>query len=255
MVNSRSVAVAAFDPAATKPLTAYWHVEGTRDIHTGECLAGELLGLPIGTNTQAGVVKGIVSTGSAEDNELLTPLDPSVVAVSLVEIRAPGDRLASVREALAQQFPEASVRTVASVAETESAVVTRIRAAVFLLSLLILVITTLCVASNFSEMVIERSQEIGILKALGALEGRITAFFLSESAALALLASLSGYVAGIFTAALIGSQIFGTAFHIETSWMVPLAVTVVMLTVAALATAIATAKVRNIQPAIILRGE
>jgi putative ABC transport system permease protein len=141
------------------------------------------------------------------------------------------------------------------VAETESSVVVKVRAALFLLTFLILAITTLCVASNFSEMVLERSREIGILKALGGLERGIAAFFISESAALAILASGIGYILGILAAAAIGQQIFGGSFRLESTWQVPLAVTVVMLIVAALATAIAAARIWGIQPAVILRGE
>jgi putative ABC transport system permease protein len=254
-LKGQPVAVAAFVPAATLPLTAYWHIQGTRDIHENECLAGELLQLDIGTQTPVGTVKGIVSTGAAEDNELLIPYDPAVTTASFIEIRAPGQRIEAIRSALAHDFPEASLRTIQSVAETESTVVLKVRAALFLLTLLILAITTLCVASNFSEMVLERSKEIGILKALGGLEQGIAAFFLSESAALAILASAAGYIMGLFAAAAIGKEIFGGNFRLESTWLVPVAVTAVMLLVAMLATAIATAKIWGIQPAIILRGE
>ncbi len=249
-INGRNVAVAEFDPEASRPFTTYWRIKGTRD----ECLAGESLRLAIGTQTPICTVKGIVSTGGPEDNELLVPLK-TAAAASFVEIRAPGDRVEPVRSMLARTFPDASFRTVQSVAETESNVILKIRGALFLLTLLILAITTLCVASNFSEMVLERAKEIGILKALGANEKGITAFFLSESAALALLAAITGYTVGIFTAATIGKQIFGGTFHLDTGWLVPIAVTLVMLAVSALATAIATNGIQGIQPAVILRGE
>jgi putative ABC transport system permease protein len=252
-LNGQPVAVAAFIPAATLPLTPYWHVTGTRDIRAGECLAGELLHLDIGTQTPVGVVKGILSTGAAEDSELLVPLVSNVA--SFIQIRAPGDRIEAIRAGLARDFPQASLRTIQSVAETETAVVVKTRAALFLLTLLILAITTLCVGSNFSEMVLERSKEIGILKALGGADKGIAAFFISESAALAILASGAGYLIGIFAAAAIGKEIFGGAFRLESSWLVPLAVAAVMLAVAALATGVATSKIRNIQPAVILRGE
>jgi putative ABC transport system permease protein len=126
---------------------------------------------------------------------------------------------------------------------------------VFLLTLVILAITTLCVSSNFSEMVIERSKEIGILKALGAAERKIAALFISESAGLALAATVSGYVVGVFAAAAIGSQIFGGLFHPRADWRVFCSVTAVMLAVSALATAIAASRIWRIQPAGILRGE
>jgi putative ABC transport system permease protein len=144
---------------------------------------------------------------------------------------------------------------VRSVADTESNVVLKIRAALFLLTLVILAITTLCVTSNFTEMVIERSKEIGILKALGGAESRIATFFVSESAALALAATAVGYAAGVVAAAAIGRQIFGGAFRLQPDWLVFLIVAAVMLGVASLATAIAASRIWGIQPAIILRGE
>jgi putative ABC transport system permease protein len=260
-VNGRAVPVAGFIPNVTRPLTGYWHVNGTRDIGPGECLAGELLHVELGASTPLGIVKGIVSTGSAEDSEFLVPWETAARisgvtdAASFIEIRAPGERLESLRRDLASQYPAASVRTIQAVAETETSVVLKIRAALFLLTLLILAITTLCVGSNFSEMVLERSKEIGILKALGGAERRIAVFFVSESAALAVLASAVGYVLGIFAAAAIGQQIFGGAFRLQSGWLVPFAVTAVMLAVAALATAVATSRIWGIQPAVILRGE
>ena len=129
------------------------------------------------------------------------------------------------------------------------------RAALLLLTLLILAITTLCVTSNFSEMVIDRAKEIGIMKALGGAERRIAAFFISESATLAILATIIGYTAGIFAAAIIGREIFGGVFRIQPDPLVLAGVAGVMLLVSTVATAIATARIWNIQPAVILRGE
>ncbi|HVW83655.1 MAG TPA: FtsX-like permease family protein [Bryobacteraceae bacterium] len=268
-VGDHPVAVAGFVPAKAAPMTQFWHVRGTRDIRAGECLAGELIasrlhftvGSTVALSGSPCTVRGIVSTGGAEDQELLVPLETAQAlaglhdVASVIEIRAPGERVEQVRSSLAREFPAADVRTVRSVAGTESNVVLKIRAALFLLTLLILSITTLCVSSNFTEMVIERGKEIGIMKALGAAERRIAAFFVSESAALALLATVVGYTAGVFVAAAIGAQIFGGAFHPEASWMVLVIVAAVMLGVAAVATAIAASRIWTIQPAVILRGE
>jgi putative ABC transport system permease protein len=267
--GAEAIPVIGFEPGpAVARMTSYWHVTGTREIHTGECIAGELLAarlnLGIGSRVDIGrspcTVRGIVATGGAEDQELLVPFtDASAEDVigyaSFVEIRAPGDRVEAIRAALAAQFPSADFRTIRSVAETESHVVLKIRAALFLLTLLILGITTLCVSSNFSEMVIERSKEIGILKALGAAERAIAAFLMSESAVLALVAAIAGYMGGVVAAAAIGRQIFGGALQIQSSWFVFLIVAAVMLGVAALATAIAASRIWRIQPAVVLRGE
>ena len=269
-IGTQEIPVAGFIPAKSAQMTSYWHMlRGSRDILPGECIAGEFLvtrlqlkvGARVPIEGAPCVLKGIVATGGAEDREVLVPFETAAVlagvheAASVIEIRAPGSKEEQIRAALAMQFPAADVRTNLAVAGTESNVVFKIRASLFLLTLLILGITTLCVSSNFSEMVIERSKEIGILKALGGAERRIAAFFVSESAVLALAATLAGYAVGVFAAAGIGREVFGGVFKLELSWGVFGGVTGVMLAVAGIATAIAASRIWSIQPAIILRGE
>ncbi len=268
-VGGQAVAVAGFVPAKSTQLTSYWHMQGSRDIGAGECIAGEFIASRLGVKPGATIplqggaclVKGIVSTGGGEDQEILVPFETAAMlagvkdAASVIEIRAPGGREEEIRSALAREFPGADVRTNLAVAGTEASVVRKIRASLFLLTLLILLITTLCVSSNFSELVIERSKEIGILKALGGAENKIAAFFVSESAVIALAATLAGYVVGVFAAAGIGREVFGGVFRLQPSWGVLGGVAGVMLAVAGIATAIAASRIWSIQPAIILRGE
>ena len=268
-LGSEVVPVAGFVPAKAGPMTPYWHMEGSREVDAGDCIAGQLLademglrvGSPVALSGAPCKVTGIVSTGGAEDRELLVPFETAAAlagirdAASIIEIRASGERVEAVRAELARKYPSADVRTNLAVAETESNVVTRIRASLFLLTLLILVITGLCVTTSFSEMVIERSKEIGILKAIGGAERGIAAFFVSESAALALAATVTGYAVGIFAAAGIGREVFGGTFRLQPDWAVFGIVAGVMLAVAAIATAIAASRIWSIQPAGILRGE
>lgn len=251
---------------APKP---YWHVQGSSAIAAGTCLAGEVLATRMNLQINTTVplqnhpctLNGILSTGGAEDQELIVPLDAAATlsgihdAASAIEIQAPGERLEAIRAALAGEFPNADVRTVRAVAGTESNVIVKMRASLLLLTFLILVITTLCVTSNFSEMVLDRAKEIGIMKALGGAERRIAAFFISESATLAVFATLIGYTTGVFAAALIGREVFGGLFKVQMDWVVLAGVGAVMVLVSTVATGIATARIWNIQPAVILRGE
>lgn len=252
-------------------LPSYWHVQGERAVAPGRCLAGEILasrfGLAPGSAIAQGqgglncTIAGIVSTGDAEDQEMIVDFGTAATLAgianeaSIIGIQAPEDRLESVRSSLAAAFPAADIRTVRAVAGTESNVIVKMRAALLLLTLLILVITTLCVTSNFSEMVIERAKEIGIMKALGGAERRIAGFFISESATLAVFATVTGYTFGVFAAAAIGREIFGGVFRVEPDWAVFAGVGAVMVLVSTVATAIATARIWNIEPAVILRGE
>ncbi len=269
-IGAQSIPVAGFVPAKAASMTSYWHMkEGSRNIGPRDCIAGEFLAdrlkLKVGANVPLEgspcMLKGIVSTGGAEDPELLVPFETASTlagvrdVASVIEIRAPGGHEEEIRSALAKQFPAADVRTNLAVAGTESNVVFKIRASLLLLTLLILAITTLCVSSNFSEMVVERSKEIGILKALGGVEPGIAALFVSESAILAVAATVAGYAVGVFATAAIGREVFGGVFRLEPGWAVLGGVAGVMLAVAGVATGIAASRIWSIQPAVILRGE
>ena len=160
-LNGETVSVARVDLNAARELTAFWHVEGSRgDRMIGTNLAQRL-------HVKVGDVAGIVTTGGAEDNELILPFGTGTLA-SVVQVRAPAAQLNKVEAALHREFPNVDIRQVQAAAATERSVVTKIRVTLFLLLALILAITTMSVTSNFSELVMERRGEIGILKAIGA---------------------------------------------------------------------------------------
>jgi putative ABC transport system permease protein len=172
----------------------------------------------------------------------------------MVQVRADGQRLEEIRAALARALPEADVRVVHAVAETEASVVLKVRKSLFLLMALILAITGLCVTSNFSALVLERSREIGVLKAIGAAERKIAALFLSESLLLGLGSTVTGYLLGLLVASAIGRSIFAGS-RVGVNYQVFVPVAVVTLALAAAATLLAAARIWRIEPAVILRGE
>ncbi|MDQ2899451.1 MAG: FtsX-like permease family protein [Acidobacteriota bacterium] len=268
-IGGEPVVLEGVDFARAGPFTEYWRVEGSRTVSSGECLAGGAvaahfhfqLGRTILLAGAPCVLRGILSTGGAEENQILLPF--SVVAglagvrdrASVVEVRADGAHLDEIRAALQKSLPGTDVRVARAVAETESNVASKVRTSVFLLTLVILTITTLCVTSNFSELVIERSREIGIMKAIGSRERTIAALFVSESAILAAVSTAAGYLLGLLVAAWIGRDIFAGPFAIRLDWNVLLRVGAVTLAVAALATLLAANRVLRIDPATVLRDE
>jgi putative ABC transport system permease protein len=261
-LNGRPVILEGVDLGLAGNLLQYWHIEGRR----GNCLAGISLGLKIGETVQlrnfSCTVDGIVSTGASEDNRIILPfatvahlsgLDTSTgsAAASVIQARLPVDKV----EALAKAVPQADVRLVQAVAETESNVVLKVRVALFLLMAVILAIVTISVSSNFGELVIERSKEIGILKAIGAGEVKIASLFAAESLILALLATVTGYALGVFLAGWIDQSVFETKFALHANPLVLLLSALVTFVVALFSTGLATGRIWRIQPAIILRGE
>jgi len=270
-MDGEPVVVAGADFPRAGPLTDYWHVDGARAAAPGECLVGGnvaahfhlKLGLRLELEGGPCAIRGIVSSGGAEDAQVIVPF--AVAAhlaglqdvASLVQVRADGERLASIQATLARQLPGADVRLLHAVAETEANVVLKIRSTLFLLTALILAITTLCVSSNFSALVLERSKEIGILKAIGAAERKIAALFLSESLILGIASAAAGYGLGLLVAWWIGRQIFpeSAAAGVGVNYGVFLPVTGVTLAMATAATLAAAARIWRIRPAVILRGE
>jgi putative ABC transport system permease protein len=268
-INKQEVPVLGIDFATSAEFHRYWQVAGARIAHNGECLAGSNLAEQFHWELHHSLsfgdahceLAGIVTSGGSEENQLIVPfavaqqLARLTTAASVIEIRAPGAKVSAVRDALAAQYPQASVRVVRAVADTESQLVLQIRGALFSLLLIILVITTLCVTSNFSELVLERSREIGLLKAIGAAERRIAGLFLSESVILSGVSSLVGYLVGLVAAASIARSIFGGAWGIHWDALVLITVIGLTLFVSVAATLVAAQRIWRIQPAMILRGE
>ncbi len=264
-LSSQPVSLAGVDIQAAQELTRFWRIEG----NTGECLAGVNLAqrFHLTPGTLAGLqgspcrITGIVTTGAAEDNQLILPfatvakLASIANSASIVQVRAPGERLEEIRAKLQQAYPQTSVRIVQAVAETETSVVRKIRVVLFLLLALILVITTMSVTSNFSELVMERSREIGILKAIGAAERKIASLFVAETVLLALASAVAGYAAGVILAGYIGRQVFAIPFTLHIEPTVLLLAAAITLAVALCSTALAGVSIWRIQPARILRGE
>jgi putative ABC transport system permease protein len=256
-LDGRPVVLAGVDLAAAGALLQYWHIEGRR----GPCLAGISLGLKPGQTIHlkdySCVLDGTVSTGAAEDSQIVLPFETVARlsgvsdSASLIQVRMPADRI----NRLARAVPEADVRLVRAVAETESNVVLKVRLALFVLTAIILVIVTISVSSNFGELVIERSKEIGILKAIGAGEIKIAGLFAAESLILAFLATIAGYATGLVLAGWIDQSVFETGFALHANPLVLLLAALVTFLVALSATGIATGRIWRIQPAVILRGE
>jgi len=271
-VGDERVVVEGVDFHRAAPLTSYWQITGERTAAAEQCLAGTTLAahfhLTVGESlplaSGACVVRGIVSTGGNEDNQVILPFDRAAAgaaihnAASVIQVRADGQKVEQTRAALARAFPQTEVRVLHAIAETEASVVLKVKAAVFSLALVIFAITTLCVTGNFSALVIERSKEIGILKAIGAAEAKIAALLLSESLVLALASTFAGYLAGLGVAYGIGRGIFADAAAVQTigvDFAVLAPVLLVTLLVAVIATLFAASRIWRIEPAVILRGE
>ncbi|MBI3935228.1 MAG: ABC transporter permease [Acidobacteria bacterium] len=202
-----------------------------------------------GTSSQTLHVKGILTTGGAEDDQIFAPLrtvqawaglPDKVRRVQVSALIKPEDELSrkgpqrmtpaeydrwycspyisSILHQIGEALPGTSSRAVRQVAETQGNVLGKLTFLMGLLSIVALIAAGLSISSLASLTVLERREEIGLMKALGAGNGLVAGFFLTEMALQGLCGGLLGFVGGQLLAKALGQVVFGA--EVEIHWAV-----------------------------------
>jgi putative ABC transport system permease protein len=206
-------------------------------------------------------VNGKVSTGGSEDGQVFIPLADLQAAlgipgkISLAELRIEGstDQIEEVARQLSANFPLLEVRPVREIVYSEGQVLETVRWALLSLTLVVVIITVLCLLATVTAIVLERRREIGLMKALGAADGQLMAFFLTEVAILASVGGLAGFGVGGVLAKLLGIRLFGVPLDLH--WPSLPGVLLATLAVSLLGAWPPIRVVRRIRPAWVLKGE
>lgn len=250
------------------------------DRMTGYRLQGTLPGmadeLMIGVNLQAALqigpgstvrfagqaagyrVSAVFEKGSEEDSAAVMPLAAAQrllksEGVSAVLLNADTSRLDEAGAAIRSRWPELEVKTLRQVAVAEERILGRIQLLLLLVTAVVLFSAAVALGSTMTATVIERMEEIGLMKALGATPADIRRFFMSEAALAGLAGSAAGCLAGILAAEAVSRAAFGSFIGVHL-----LAVPGAFLLgvgIAVLATAVPVRDAMRIVPAKILRGE
>jgi putative ABC transport system permease protein len=229
-------------------------------------------------------VTGIVTTGDAEDDAVLAPLSvaqnlsghPGQLRQLFVSaLTKPADALSerdprtltpkeydrwfcspyisSIAFQIREVLPGTDVRAIRRVADSEGLILSHISALLWIVTLAALVAAALAVAATAATTVLERRDEIGIMKAIGATNTLVAGIFLAEQMMLAVVGGAVGFGAGVGLAWILGKSVFG----IPSSLRVVLLPVILGLAaiVAITGSLIPLRRVANFQPAPILRGE
>jgi putative ABC transport system permease protein len=161
--------------------------------------------------------------------------------------------ISSISRQMQEQLPGVEVRAIRQVAEGEGRILTRVGALMWLVTGAALLGAAIGVAATAGTTVLERTHEIGLMKALGAPRLMVGALFLGEQWLLAVLGGTVGYVAGLGLARLLGERVFGVAPEVR---LILLPVVLgVAAAVATLGSVVPLRKVVSLDPATVLRGE
>ena len=202
---------------------------------------------------------GTVRTGAAEDSRIYISLAEFVnwtgVQPSTIEVAASGspEEVASTMKQLAAAIPSADVRPVRQIMEGEARVLGKTRATLLAAAALIILTAALCVLSTLMGWVFDRRRDFAIMKALGASGRLLNGFFAAEALALGATGALLGFFVGIGIAAWIGRVNFH-ATVVPRFGVLPI-VLAGSMAVTLLSAILPISLLRQVQPAVILRGE
>ena len=276
-----------------------WFGDGANECVVGEAFARAHFNSPTVGQTlrvfpagpSMGIVKalplavtGIVSTGGAEDQGILVPLN---VAQSITNrpgafrqlfvsaLTKPADTfserdplkmtpteydkwycspyISSISLQIRQVLPGVDVRTIRRVADTEGRVLSRIGLLLWIVTLAALAAAALAVAATSATTVLERRDEIGIMKAIGATNTLVAGIFLAEQLMLAIAGGALGFVLGTALARILGESVFGIPATLR---IVLLPVVLGLAAIVAITgSLIPLRRASHFNPAPILRGE
>jgi putative ABC transport system permease protein len=268
-----------------------WFSDGAQECVVGAALArragiavGQTWQAVVGDRTAPLLVVGIVSTGGTEDESVLAPLavaqqlsgrpgqyrrllvsaltkpedtfsqrDPQTMTPADFDRWYCSPYISSISRQMQEQLPGIEVRPIRQIAEAEGGILSRVGTLMWLVTFAALFAAALAVAATAGTTVLERTAEVGLMKALGASSASVGTFFLSEQWLLALGGGAAGYAVGLVLARLLGERVFGVAPQVRLI-LLPVVLAVAAL-VATAGSFVPLRRVMRLDPAPVLRGE
>lgn len=231
--KGRTMVAQGTDLAALRSLNPWWQVKGSwpeREAARWQALVGrdvaEALGLEPGASLYLQfegrntlfTVAGILSSGTSEDSQVILDLDAARSFIGregldLIQFNIKADKISlqKLTQDMEAQNPGVEARVVGQMVEAESQVLGKVHALLAWVALAVAVTAAIAVFSTMAASVLERTPEIGLMRALGATGRYIGGLFVAESLALALVGGLVGYPLGIGLAQIVAWSVFGSA--------------------------------------------
>ena len=151
-----------------------------------------------------------------------------------------------------EAIPGAAASAVRQVADSEGTILEKTQLLMILITALSLIGAALGISNLVTASVMERSKEIGLLKAIGARDLSITGVILVEILVTALLGGVAGYFLGFGFAQLIGRTVFDSAIEMKPGVIPIVAGLIFLVTMAGSLPAIRM--VLRLRPAEVLHG-
>ncbi len=277
-VNEQPYMIASTDLVNAKNNSPYWLVRGQWPSEVKEVLIGheisKAIGLSLGDNFIVNTpkpdgnvtvneykVSGIVTTGGVEEEFIFMSLADIKKIIGyndsfdVIECSIDGnqDYLTAIAASVSKKVAGITPRLVKRVTESQDTVLSKLQALVWIVTIIVLFLTMICVTTTMMAVVVERRKEIGLKKALGASNKSVVKDFLGEAVMLGLI----GGVLGVGLGYLFADNVSISVFAREVSFPARLApftviASIIITIISCLFPVRATV---DVDPALVLRGE
>ena len=195
-----------------------------------------------------------VSALTTPDNELAerATKDPSSLTVSQYEIWYCTAYASSICYQIQEVITDSVASPVRQVADSEGAILEKTELLMILITILSLIGAALGICNLVTASVMERSSEIGLMKAIGAQNGAISGLVLTEIFITAIFGGIIGFGAGFGFAQIIGHTVFGSSITMKPVVIPIVAILVILVTLAGSIPAIRM--LLRLRPAEVLHG-
>ncbi len=280
-IHEQPVVAAGTDLSQVQTTSPYWMIDGEWPEKDEEMLVGqniaESLNLHAGDLVNVmgpteedsedqlnfGVdirVTGIVETGGKEEDyiymsmaDLETLVGEGELDVVELSVSATAEELDRYVKTIESEAEGITPRLVKRVTQSESTVLGKLQALVFLVTAVVLVLTMICVATTMTAVVAERRKEIGLRKALGASDASIMKEFMGEGLLLGGVGGILGSVLGFVFAQFVSVRVFASSIRYQ-PLLLPVTILVSIL-ITGLACLFPVKNATTVDPALVLKGE
>ncbi len=261
-VNAKKIDIAGTDFEAARKMNPWWRIEGElpgQQAVLAGINAAERLEIKTGDTLNVGgtsfIVSGVLDTGTPDDDRIFINFEDArqisgKSGATSIQISALGD----IEEVISYlESKNYKVKKIRQVAESEKVLLDKTQLLMSLVALFVLSAASLGLLSTMITSILERSREIGLMKALGCGDNRLVAIFLAEAGVMGVAGGVFGYFVGLLLAQFIGMEIFDMQVSIKPEvFLLTLAASILVAFAGSL---LPVRRALSIDPVVTLRGE
>ena len=198
--------------------------------------------------------QGEVSAMTTPENDLARKAaeNPKSLSQAEYDIWYCTSYVGSIAYQIEEVMQNAAAHPVRQIAESEGKILDKTQLLMLLITVLSLLSSSLGVSNLISANIMERSRELGLLKALGATNIAVVLSVLAEIFIAGIIGGVFGYFVGLGFAQLIGETVFGSGIAVN-PYVVPL-IAVLMSLVLIIGSVPAIRMLLSLHPAEVLHG-